>query len=70
MTSDEIAPFIEKNVTVTVRDGFTYSGTLVDTPEEGLYHVLPGAVRPGVIERYGPLADIWGHEILRIEASR
>jgi hypothetical protein len=33
MTVEEIAPWIEKRVTVTLDDGSQHSGTLIDTPE-------------------------------------
>jgi hypothetical protein len=70
MTTEEIAPWVEKEVAVTVRDGFVYTGSLMDTPEQGLYHVIGRPSRPGVIERFGPLADIWAHEIVSIEPKR
>jgi hypothetical protein len=60
MTVEEIAPWLEREVTVTLEDGLTYAGWLYDTEEPGLYHIAVGT---------GRRPDLVAHEIVKIEAK-
>lgn len=68
MTHKEIAPWIEKRVTVTLDDGSQHTGTLLDTPEPGLFHVMPVPSRPGIIEG-SVLTDLYLEQIVKIEPA-
>lgn len=68
MSPKDIAPWVEKHVTVTLDDGSQYTGTLIDTPEPTLFHVSPIPSRPGVIEG-AVLTDLYAEQIVKIEAS-
>lgn len=67
MKIEQLKPWLRHAVTVTLTDGSKYRGSFSDTPEVGLYHVIPTPSRPGVVERFGPLVDLYAEDILKIE---
>jgi hypothetical protein len=67
MTDEQIKVYDHALVRVTLRDGSERSGRLDVTPEHGLYHLTPDPSRPGVIERFGPLEDLYTEDFAKIE---
>jgi hypothetical protein len=68
MEPEQITPWVERNVTVTLDDGSRHTGTLMDTPLPTLFHVVPVPSRPGVIEG-SVLMDLYAEQIVKIEAA-
>jgi hypothetical protein len=67
MTDEQIKVYEDALVRVTLRDGSQRTGRLDVTPEDGLYHLTPDPSRPGVIERFGPLEDLYTEDFAKIE---
>jgi hypothetical protein len=69
MTNKELKPWDLKEVIVTLSDGSRHTGTFDVAPAEGLYHVTPTPSRSGVIERSGPLVDLYVEDTIKIEPA-
>lgn len=67
MTDIEIKNYNHRRVKATLTDGSTSVGVLDVTPEPGLYHVIPWNTAAGGIQRFGPLADLYTEDFLRID---
>jgi|HubBroStandDraft_2_1064218.scaffolds.fasta_scaffold1825658_1 hypothetical protein len=66
MTNEEIEPWLEKKVTVTLIDGSKRTGTLM-AGVGNLYHIL-GEPSPDSIGG-GHLEDIYAEQIVKVEPA-